>query len=56
MPGGGWLVLPGGSAAELDNKLNSLQNGSGISHPQTKTWLLIGVIFAAVSTWLFLQG
>jgi hypothetical protein len=28
----------------------------GISHPQTKTWLLIGVIFAAVSAWLFFQG
>jgi hypothetical protein len=28
----------------------------GISHPQTKTWLLVGVIFAAVSAWLFSQG
>ena len=27
-----------------------------ISHPQTKTWLLIGVIFAAVSAWLFSRG
>ena len=25
----------------------------GISHPQTKTWLLIAVIFGAVSAWLF---
>ena len=27
----------------------------GISHPKTKTWLLIGAIFAAVSAWLFSQ-
>jgi len=31
-----------------------LLRGGGISHPQTKTWLLIGVIFATVSAWLFL--
>ena len=28
----------------------------GIRHPQTKTWLLISVIFAVVSLWLFSQG
>ena len=33
-----------------------LSRGGGISHPQTKTWLLIAVIFAAVSAWLFSQG
>jgi hypothetical protein len=27
--------------------------GGGLSHPQTKTWLLVGTIFAAVSAWLF---
>jgi hypothetical protein len=32
-----------------------LSRGGGIAHPQTKTWLLIGVIFAAVSAWLFAQ-
>jgi hypothetical protein len=26
----------------------------GRLHPQTRTWLLIAAIFAAVSTWLFL--
>jgi hypothetical protein len=26
--------------------------GGGLSHPQTKTWLLVGVIFGAVSAWL----
>jgi hypothetical protein len=30
--------------------------GGGASHPQTKTWLIIGLIFAAVSAWLFYQG
>jgi hypothetical protein len=27
--------------------------GGGLSHPQTRTWLLIALIFAAVSAWLF---
>ena len=26
------------------------------SHPQVRTWLLIGVIFGVVSAWLFYQG
>ena len=30
--------------------------GAGISHPQAKTWLLIGLIFGAVSAWLFYRG
>ena len=31
--------------------------GGGVtSHPQTRTWLLIGVIFAVVSAWLFYRG
>jgi hypothetical protein len=29
-----------------------VRNG-GRSHPQSRTWLLIGVIFAVVSAWLF---
>ncbi len=32
-----------------------LSRGGGIGHPQTKTWLLVSVIFAAVSAWLFAQ-
>ena len=31
-----------------------LSRGGGVFHPQTRTWLLVGVIFAAVSAWLFL--
>ena len=27
-----------------------------VSHPQTRAWLIIGVIFAVVSAWLFSQG
>ena len=33
----------------------NLARGRGVSHPQTRTWLLAGVIFAAVCAWLFLQ-
>jgi hypothetical protein len=33
-----------------------LQHGDGIAHPQTRTWLLMAVIFATVSAWLFFQG
>jgi bacteriorhodopsin len=29
---------------------------SGLSHPQSRTWLLIGIIFGAVSAWLFYRG
>jgi hypothetical protein len=33
-----------------------LARGGGAAHPQTRTWLIIGVIFGAVSAWLFYQG
>ena len=33
-----------------------IASGGTKTHPQTRTWLLIGVIFAAVSLYLFLQG
>jgi hypothetical protein len=42
--------------AFLAAALMRLSRGGGISHPQTKTWLLIAVIFAVVSAWLFSQG
>lgn len=28
----------------------------GASHPQVRTWLLVGAIFGLVSAWLFLRG
>src|SRR5262245_8834249 len=30
--------------------------GGRHAHPQTRTWLLVGGIFAAVSAWLFWMG
>jgi hypothetical protein len=41
------------AVAFLGASLIRLSRGSGISHPQTKTWLLIAVIFGAISAWLF---
>ena len=41
------------SVAFLVAALMRVSRGGGISHPQTKTWLLISVIFGAVSAWLF---
>jgi hypothetical protein len=32
------------------------RRGGGVSHPQTRTWLLIAIIFAVISAWLFSQG
>jgi uncharacterized membrane protein HdeD (DUF308 family) len=26
------------------------------AHPQSRTWLLIGIVFGIVSAWLFFQG
>jgi hypothetical protein len=28
----------------------------GASHPQARTWMLVGAIFAIVSAWLFWRG
>jgi hypothetical protein len=33
-----------------------MARGDAAAHPQTRTWLLIGVIFALVSAWLFFRG
>jgi hypothetical protein len=33
-----------------------VSRAGGVRHSQTRTWLLIGVIFGAVSAWLFFQG
>ena len=35
--------------------LRARRNG-GTLNPQSRTWLLVGVIFAAVSGWLFIRG
>jgi len=44
------------SAIFLVLAASRLAKGGAASHPQTRTWLLIGVIFAAVSAWLFSRG
>lgn len=44
------------AVAFLAAALMRSSRGGGFSHPQTKTWLIIGLIFAAVSAWLFSQG
>jgi hypothetical protein len=44
------------AVAFLAAALMRVSRGGGISHPQTKTRLIIGVIFAAVSAWLFAQA
>lgn len=46
-------ILAGLAVVFLAAALMRLSGGGGISHPQTKTWLLISVIFAAVSAWLW---
>ena len=33
--------------------LARLSRGGGVTHPQARTGLLVGVIFGAVSAWLF---
>ena len=46
-------ILAALSAVFLAAALIRWSRSGGISHPQTKTWLLIGAIFAAVSAWLW---
>jgi hypothetical protein len=29
---------------------------AGRSHPQSRVWLLVGIMFGVVSAWLFWQG
>jgi hypothetical protein len=36
--------------------LRRVQADGGRLPPQARTWLVIAVIFAAVSAWLFVQG
>jgi hypothetical protein len=44
------------AVAFLAAALMRLSRGGGISQPQTKTWLLVAVIFTGVSAWLFSRG
>jgi hypothetical protein len=44
------------SVAFIIAGMRRLAGDAGKLHPQSRTWLLIGAIFAAVSLWLFYQG
>jgi hypothetical protein len=46
-------ILAGLGALFLIAALVRVSRGGGIAHPQTPTWLLIAIIFASVSGWLF---
>jgi hypothetical protein len=44
------------SMAFLAAGAQRLARDAGKLQPQSRTWLLIGIIFAAVSGWLFARG
>jgi hypothetical protein len=44
------------SAVFLIAALWRTRSAAGRPHPQTRTWLLVAMIFAAVSGWLFARG
>jgi hypothetical protein len=44
------------AVAFLVAALMRVSRGGEIAHPQAKTWLLIAVVFAMVSAWLFFKG
>ena len=44
------------SAAFLVAGARRLSRDAGKLHPQSRTWLLIGAIFALVSAWLFARA
>ena len=49
-------ILLGLAVVVLALAFTSMARGGMTSHPQTRTWLIIGGIFALVSAWLFYQG
>jgi len=49
-------ILGALSVVFLAAALRRLTRDRGKLQPQSRAWLLIAAIFAAVSTWLFLQG
>ena len=46
-------ILAGLAVAFLAAALIPVSCSVGLSHPQVRTWLLIAVIFAVVSAWLW---
>lgn len=49
----GELHSCGLGAVFLIAALARVSRGGGLTHPQTRTWLLIAIIFGSVSGWLF---
>ena len=49
-------ILAGFSIGLLVAALRQFQANGGRLPPQARTWLIVAVIFAAVSGWLFLRG
>jgi hypothetical protein len=47
-------ILAAFAVAFLTAAAIRLYGGGSVRHPQARTWLLVGVIFAAISAWLFL--
>ena len=50
------LVIGILAVAFLVMGLVSAARAGGISHPRTRTWLLVGAIFAVMSVYSFVQG
>ena len=48
-------IIGGLAAAFLVAALLRRSADRGFSHPQVRTWLLLGCIFTVVSAWLFYQ-
>ena len=46
-------ILAGLSVVLLSLAVVRMARGGGKAHPQSRTWFLIGIIFAIVSGWLF---
>jgi hypothetical protein len=49
-------ILAALSVVFLTLAISRIARTGAASHPQARTWLLIGGIFGAVSVWLFSRG
>lgn len=49
-------ILAALSVVFLILAISRMARSGGAAHPQSRTWLIIGIIFGAVSAWLFYQG
>jgi hypothetical protein len=49
-------ILAGLAALFLGATVLRLMGERGRSHPQVRTWLMLGAIFGVVSAWLFYNG